>query len=244
MEWSPLLDSAGVNPISGQLLRIVESQEQVATIGIVDTLDEQALLEEMLEGSKPPVTDDLHYLLSTPFRYPPLPWGSRFGTRFEPSIFYGSLSIEPLLSETAYYRFTYLIGMETPPPKTITTQHTIFEVGYKTKYGVSLQHNPFTVHKDILTDPASYSATQQLGSEMRKRGIEAFENTSARAPNHGVNVGLFSPTALANSKPASQTQWLCQLSKTSVSFTQEHDPHVTTFYKTQFEVNNSIPSPA
>jgi hypothetical protein len=244
VEWGLLLDSVGVNPISGQLLRIVESQEQVATLEIVDTLDEQALLEEMLEGSKAPVTGNYHYLLSTPFRYPPLPWGSRFGARFEPSIFYGSLDIEPLLSETAYYRFTYLSGMEAVPPKTITTQHTIFEVDYKANYGLQLQHHPFATHANILTDPVDYSATQQLGSEMRKRGVGAFEYTSARDPNHGINVGLFSPSALADSKPTSQTQWLCQLSESSVSFTQEYNPTVTSFYRTQFEIDGSIPAPA
>lgn len=57
---------------------MVESQEQVATLQLVDTLEEQALLEELLESSKPPVPADaepLHYLLKTPFRYPPLRWG-------------------------------------------------------------------------------------------------------------------------------------------------------------------------
>ena len=39
---------------------------------LVDTLAEQALLEDLIESSKPPVPVEcrhLHYLLSTPFRY-------------------------------------------------------------------------------------------------------------------------------------------------------------------------------
>ena len=49
---------------------------------IVDTLAEQARLEELLEHSKPAVPPEcrhLHYLLFTPFRYgAPYPRGSRF----------------------------------------------------------------------------------------------------------------------------------------------------------------------
>jgi hypothetical protein len=55
---------------------MVESQEQIATRGYVDTLAEQSVLEELLEESKPAYPDkttDLHYLLKTPFRYPPPP---------------------------------------------------------------------------------------------------------------------------------------------------------------------------
>ena len=60
----------------GRLLRLVESQEQVATNSLVRTLAEQALLEDLIEASKPPLPatgHGLHYLLATPFRYPPLP---------------------------------------------------------------------------------------------------------------------------------------------------------------------------
>jgi hypothetical protein len=72
---------------------MVESQQQIATSSLVDDLAEQALLEELIERSKPPLrsgTERLHYLLATPFRYPPLRHGSRFGGRFEPSLLYGA----------------------------------------------------------------------------------------------------------------------------------------------------------
>ncbi len=79
--------------IQGTLFRVVESQEQVATTRLVDDLTELALLEDMLEASKPPRlpgTETLHYLLATPFRYPPLPHGSRFSIVHKPSLYYGS----------------------------------------------------------------------------------------------------------------------------------------------------------
>ena len=59
--------------------RAVEAQHQVSTRKLVDTAAEQELLEELIETAKPPdITGGrVHYLLSTPFRYPPLRHGSR-----------------------------------------------------------------------------------------------------------------------------------------------------------------------
>ncbi|MCD8512620.1 MAG: hypothetical protein LRY63_03860 [Nitrincola sp.] len=68
--------------LEGEMYRMVESQEQVATMSYVDSLQEQAVLETLLESAKPSYPDaiisasmgsELHYLLKTPFRYPPLP---------------------------------------------------------------------------------------------------------------------------------------------------------------------------
>ncbi len=77
MLWDVCQGELQLKEISGTVYRLVESQEQVATLGYVDTLDEQALLEQMLESTKPVYKEDLsayHYLLSTLFRYPPLQW--------------------------------------------------------------------------------------------------------------------------------------------------------------------------
>src|SRR3546814_9169694 len=115
-------------------------QEQVATLGYGDTLEEQALLESLIDAAKPPYPEDdagYHYLLKTPFRYPPLPWGSRFGRTHEPGIFYGGGSVGTTLAESAYYRFVFWHSMDAPPPKAqIHSQHTLFSVGYKTPQGV------------------------------------------------------------------------------------------------------------
>lgn len=117
--WRQCKGERHIRPLQGRLVRLVESQEQVATLQLVDTLEEQALLEELLESSKPPVPADaepLHYLLKTPFRYPPLRWGSRFGRRHEPSLFYAALKLETAMAESAYYRCVLWSGMAVPPP--------------------------------------------------------------------------------------------------------------------------------
>ncbi len=128
--WASCRSDFSLQTVSGRLSRIVESQEEVATHTLVDSADEQTVLEDLIEASKPPErpgTHHLHFLLNTPFRYPPLRHGSRFGSRFEPSIFYGSLTLDTTLAECAFYRFVFWTGMtERPPGNRIVSQHTVF----------------------------------------------------------------------------------------------------------------------
>ena len=99
--WAACRDRAAPVALQGDVFRLVESQEQVATNSLVRTLAEQALLEDLIETSKPQLPGPairLHYLLATPFRYPPLPWGSRFGRCFEPSLFYAARTRDTVLA--------------------------------------------------------------------------------------------------------------------------------------------------
>ena len=51
---------------------MVEAQHRVSTLKLVDTLEEQALLEDLIEETKPAIPAEcrhLDYLLATPFRY-------------------------------------------------------------------------------------------------------------------------------------------------------------------------------
>lgn len=231
--------------LGGTLLRMVESQEQIATTKLVDTLSEQAALEEMLEASKPPApAGRRHYLLSTPFRYPPLKHGSRFGARFEPSLFYGSLTRTSLLAEAAFYRFFFWYGMAASPKEAFITQHTAFAARYRTTQGLKLQAPPFVVHRRALTDPVSYQETQALGQAMRAAGIEAFEFVSARDPQAGLNVGLFTPKALASSKPLGQERWVCSTDGAQVQFLCETDSRVYDYPLETFLVDGKLPQAA
>ncbi|MCJ8169064.1 RES family NAD+ phosphorylase [Atopomonas sediminilitoris] len=220
--WQLCHGEDSIQRIQGCLFRVVESQRQVATMNLVDNLEEQALLEELLETSKPPVPEaakGLHYLLQSPFRYPPLLWGSRFGRTHEPSLFYGGLSLDTALAETAYYRLLFWQGMQTPPPSgLIRSEHSSFEVRYVTTRGVRLQHEPFTRWHETLVDTRHYQPCQHLGSAMRAAGVQAFEYHSARCPKGGLNVALFAPEAFRDSRPRRITAWLCETSAHSVAF--------------------------
>ena len=220
--WAACRDAAKPVHLEGELVRVVESQEQIATNRLVDNLDEQNLLEEMLDSSKPPVppgTEKLHYLLSTPFRYPPLRHGSRFGTRDERSIFYASATLNAALAETAYYRFVFWYGMVTPPPAgKITSEHTIFGATFSTDNGLCLHKDPFLPFKASLVNPGSYADTQLLGSAIREAGFEAMEYQSARDPEEGINIALFRPGAFVSKEPDWQKYLLCEIRSQYVSF--------------------------
>lgn len=229
------------------LLRLVESQEQVATNQLVSSLDRQVVLEEMLEATKPRLragTERLHYLLATPFRYPPLKHGSRFGSRSEPSLFYGALETRTVLAETAYYRFLFWHGMVTPPAGKLDTQHTLFGAAYYTDKGLQLQAVPFVTHGDVLCSLSEYSASQALGTDMRAAGVEAFEFISARDPEGGINVALFTAAALSGNDPTFQAAWLCELTGEYVRFHAAHSHTLYTFAIDTFLVAGKLPQAA
>lgn len=245
--WTACGAATQSSRLDGTLFRMVESQEQVATNNLVDNFEEQAVLERLLDATKPPSrpgTEELHYLLQTPFRYPPLRHGSRFGERHEPSIFYGSLSLDTALAESAYYRLVFWYGQAEPPADSYTTQHTLFEATYATARGLRLQNVACAEYRPVLTDPADYGATQALGAQMRGAGIEAFEFPSARCPRLGDNVGLFVPTALTCMRPTGSEEWLCRTSGERVQFWTRATRSVAEFTFDAFAVGGALPQPA
>jgi hypothetical protein len=248
MIWEACQGEQHIQAIKGTAWRLVESQEQVATLSYVDTLEEQALLEEMLDQIKPsylPSSNRYHYLLKTPFRYPPLPWGSRFGRCHERGIFYAGCGLNACLADSAYYRLVFWHSIQAKPVKDrIHSEHTLFTVDYRSDRGVRLQDPPFDQYRSQLTDPCDYRLTQDLGSAMRLAGVEAFEYCSARDPEGGLCVGLFQASALAQRKPRESSQWLCELSAREVAFKPLLGTEIHRYSLSQFLVDGRLPRPA
>lgn len=246
MIWKSCNGQQQIQTITGTLYRLAESQEQIATRRYVDSLQEQAVLEELLESSKPDYEEYSHldYLLRSPFRYPPLEHGSRFGRPHEMSLFYGAESVQTTLAEVAYYRFIFYQDIGEHPEALLTSEHTIFTVNYATDKGIELHLPPFAQFEEELRHPSNYSATQQLGREMREAKVEAFRYLSARDINNGVCVGLFTPAAFVNTKPVGSNAWQCEVGEDAVAFKQLGQTNVTVFYITQFQVEGILPRPA
>ena len=246
--WDACKANTKLTDIQGLLYRTVENQEQIATLKAVSSLEAQALLEDLLEESKPKLlagTEKLPYLLATPFRYPPLRHGSRFGRTNEPGIFYGSLTFQALLSEDAYYRLLFRDQAELLKSRSGTKgQRTLISVQYKTPRGLKLHCPPFTKYKKELRQPADYRATQLLGSHMRANQIFGFEYQSARDTEAGINVGLFHPQAVLSKKPESQQNILHQTNIDGVSYRLIESAETFYFPKSQFLVAGKIPLPA
>lgn len=210
--WEVCNGRQHIQPLEFEAIRVVESQHISSTRKLVDTTKEHEILEELIEHSKPPLDFEkafhkCHYLLFTPFRYPPLKHGSRFGHRFERSLWYGSLEIETALAEVAFYRLYFLQGTSAELG-VVEAGLTAFVAHIKTRNGINLKMEPFVKHQSQISSPIQYSESQTLGTRMREEGVEAFVYQSARK-EAGGNLGVFTPKAfkLKHPKPGSFQSW-------------------------------------
>ena len=244
--WKGVADTAGFHRLMGTLKRLVENQAQKVTLRLTDTLSEHELLEELIDASKPPARHPrlarLDYLLRTPWRYPPLPWGSRFGARFEPSLFYGALGDTALFAEAAYYRFVFLEGMATPFRERVLSQFTVFEAAYRTEAGVDLTRKPFENYTAVLRHPEDYGPCQALGSVLRERGAGAILYYSARTREPACNVALYTPDALRSRRHRNPRPGVCDTRHDEVSF--RYGKALITFPRSHFLVEGRLPIPA
>lgn len=244
--WTQCGGRSNLRALAGAAWRVVESQHLISTLKLVDSRAEQEVLERLIEDQKPPRRGSqdraLHYLLFTPFRYPPLPHGSRFGRRTEPGVWYGSRERRTAFAEVAYYRLLLAAGTETVLDRHMVELST-FQARYATRAGIDLTREPFARHESKITAPDDYSSSQELGGEMREAGVEVFRYRSARDPERGINVGLFAPRAFRGAVSALET-WECIVSEDSVELVKK-DPfsaYTFRFEKETFLVRGSLPS--
>lgn len=200
--------------------RVVEAQHVLSARDLVDSNEEHDLLESMLEETKPPVDKDKGYLIFTPFRYPPLKYGSRFGRVFEPSLWYGSLELETAFAETAHYRRIFLQDTSAELGY-IELILTAFRTRVKTDKGIDLTKAPFHDYTPKLASKDTWSHSQALGSDMREAGVSAFLFFSARCANVATNVATFTPNvffAKDGQYIYSQQNWQCIANRQVVEF--------------------------
>jgi RES domain len=244
--WTQCAGRTRVRPLAGEAWRVVEPQHQVSTRKLVDSDADQLLLEELLEATKPPLpAPRLHFLLTTPFRYPPLRYGSRFGTRTETGLWYGSVAQRTAFAETAYYRLLFLAGTAAPLGP-LMSELSAFRASFRTDHGIDLAALPFASHRDHISSPTSYHDSQALGRAMREAGVAAFRYWSARDAQNGLNVGLFTPRAFASRKPTVPETWRCVASRQGVEIAKK-DVFARasfSFTRREFEVGGSLPAPA
>lgn len=232
----------------GRPWRVVEAQHRISPRRLVDTDEEQAILEELLDRTKPPVPADcegLHYLLFSPFRYPPLRRGSRFGTRHERSIFYGSEKLSTAMAEVAYYRLLFLEGTAAPL-EPLVVDLSAFRVSVRTEEAIDLRAPPFDAWEEEISSPVSYAISQPLGRAMRADGIELARFRSARDPVGGTNLAIFSPTCFVRKRPTVPETWLCVATRREVECSRRSyfERQSLRFPREVFEVEGRLPAPA
>lgn len=247
--WMRCGGSSRLQLLAGEPWRVVESQQRISTRQLVDSDAEHELLEALVEESKPLVPQDppggLDYLLSTPFRYPPLRHGSRFGRPDEPSLWYGSDGLDTALAEAAYYRLLFFEDTEADLlPNRIPM--SAFQAVVRSRAGVDLTVAPFDAH-DAISSRTSWVESQRLGSDMRAAGVELFRFRSARDPRGGANMALFTPRAFSRKKPLGPpVTWYCTVTRgRDVSWLREGVGGMERreFARREFLVAGRLPAP-
>lgn len=205
--WTPAAVTSEGRPWQGRLWRAVEAQHRVSTLRLVDTLREQAQLEQLLETSKPamPATAaPRHYLLVTPFRYPSHhPGGSRFRSATDAGVFYGADERRTACAELGYWRWRFLqdspalLRLESLP-------HTLFQAEIAAQT-IDLTREPFARDAALWTAANDYAACQQLGTTARAAGIEAIRYQSVRDPQAGLCTAVLTPDAFTAATLVEQT---------------------------------------
>ncbi len=233
-------------PLRSDAWRVVETQEVAATAAITGSSAEQSRLEELLEDAKPPLAEDLlglSYLLFTPFRYPPLPYGSRFGSEFERGILYGATALETAFAESAVYLWLFRAGpTELGPLDVIRDQRSSYRVPVATQRGVDLGDSAFAALRPALTRRDDWSAPQRFGSAAREADVQVIWYPSCRFP--GTNLAVLDPAALAARREAEVRAWHLVLDSERCWFGAQPRGETYEFSFADFAEHGLIPHPA
>jgi hypothetical protein len=217
--------------VSVKAWRAVEAQHVVSTLRLVsDDPDRQDLLERILEDAKPPLpseTAGLHYLLATPFRYPPRHYGSRFRAWTDPGVLYAALERRTACAEMGYWRWRFAADSEGLSGIPASPQ-TLFQAGAHGR-SADLQQPPFKAREALWTDPADYSATQAAGRAARTAGIDLLLYRSVRDPEAGTCVAVLRPAALRPKRPLAQETWYLTVTAGGVVWQRERQRFVFRF---------------
>lgn len=134
----------GHRPGGAWVWRGVETQYASSSLQLVDSHAEHDALELLLEGSKPPLQDEVrgqHFLLFTPFRYTP-GQPSRFRAAGHLGIWYGARELKAACAEVAYWRMRFILDSVGLLQRKITTRHTFFMASVKGR-GIDLTTPPW-----------------------------------------------------------------------------------------------------
>jgi hypothetical protein len=217
--------AAAAHRVSGTCWRIVEGQHHVATLALVDSLAEQQRLEQLIEATKPTLPEecrDLHYLLSTPFRYRPYPAGSRFRRAgMTPGVYYAATAVEAAIAEAAFYRLLFFAESPGTPWPASAAEHTAFSVRYGSGKAIDLTRPPFARQRSRWMHPTDYGACQALADEARTIGIDVIRYASVRDPQHRPNVALLSCSAFRAKQPDATQSWRIRLGPAGVQALRE-----------------------
>lgn len=210
MSWQPgWLEQA--QPRKRELWRGVEAQHRVATMRLVDDLEEQAVLEQLLEASKPalPPGAGTDYLLFTPFRYVS-EWPSRFRRPHEPGAWYAADEPATVAAEIAYWRWRFLVDSDGLRDQQVLAELTFFRATF-TGLELDLTQPPWNEQRAAWRHPMDYSQCHALATHVRALAppVQAIRYESARREG-GLCQVVFDVATLRRPRPGVQQTWTCK----------------------------------
>jgi RES domain len=214
--WTPAALSSEAIAYEGGCWRLVEAQHRVSTLKLVDSLEEQALLENLVEETKPNIPVEcrhLHYLLATPFRYGSIyPTGSRFRRAGKTrGVYYASETVDAAVAEMVFYRLLFFAeSPDTPWPKN-AAEYTAFSAAVRSVRAIDLTKPPLDRDHGLWTRLVDYAPCQQLADSAREAQLEVIRYQSVRDPERGANIALLSCQAFARSDPFERQTWRIRL---------------------------------
>lgn len=219
--WTPAALSSEARPLSGAFWRLVEAQHQVSTMKLVDSVEEQALLESLLEETKPsfpPECAGLDYLLATPFRYGSIyPHGSRFRRAGRTlGVYYAAAQVETALAEMVFYRLLFYAESPATPLPASAAEYTAFAAAVETEKSIDLTLAPLDRDASSWLHPTDYVACQVLADAAREAGVEAILYRSVRDPQAGRNLALLTARGFAANAPVERQTWRIRLGEKAV----------------------------
>lgn len=195
--WTRTALQSETKPWSGSGWRAVEAQHKNATMSLAHgNLADQITLENILDEVKPIVpkeTEGLHWLLSTPFRYPTKTSGSRFRAVNDSGVFYGGEDCKTACVEAGYWRWRFWMDSAGLRERSKTLQLTLFEFHAKTERAIDLSIPPFSVDRELWMHTSNYRDTQVLAGQARLAEIELIRYESVRNRG-GICLAILSPS--------------------------------------------------
>ena len=197
--------------------RGVEAQHVVSTMRLVDTTQEQEVLETLLEQSKPALPHSKaqkHYLLATPFRYRPQ-HPSRFRRAGTLGLWYGAESLYAACAEVAYWRYRFILDSVPLLESELLTEHTFFQAKVE-GVAIDLMGPPWVDAKAVWTHGSDYTEPQAVADAARDRGVQWICYESVRAPGNRC-AAVLDVESLEMAAPDSQHQtWHCRATRNFV----------------------------
>ncbi len=207
--------------------RGVAAQQVVATLRLVDTLEEELLLEQMLQASQAPVhatspSHDKPALLTQPFRVRS-PAASRFRRTGAPGVWYGAQTLKAAAAEVAYWRRRFLIASRGLREQELLTEHTFFRARVAGP-ALDLLSPPWLALREQWTRDRDYVPTQALADAARARGLQWLRYESVRDP--GTPCGaVLQVDALQALEAGSPQTWHCKTTQQHVMLVHGEQRH-------------------